>query len=61
MKRSYISKSTAYLKALEQKEVNIPKRSTRQEINKLRDDINQLETWNTTQKLGDRSLRILTR
>jgi len=33
--RAYISRLTAHLKALEQKEANTPRRSRRQEINKL--------------------------
>jgi hypothetical protein len=39
---------TKYLKALEQKEANIPMRSRRQEIVKLRAEINQLETKRNT-------------
>jgi hypothetical protein len=35
---------TTHLKALEQKEANSPKRSRRQEIIKLRSEINQVET-----------------
>ena len=35
---------TTHLKALEQKEANSPKRSRRQEIIKLRGEINQVET-----------------
>jgi len=37
--RAYISSLTAHLKALEQKEANIVKRSKRQEIMKLRVEI----------------------
>jgi hypothetical protein len=44
LKRAYTSSLTAHLKALEQKEANIPKRSRRQEIIKLRAEINQIET-----------------
>jgi hypothetical protein len=40
------SNLTAHLKVLEQKEVNTPKRSKRQEIIKLRDEINKIETKN---------------
>jgi hypothetical protein len=35
---------TAHLKALEQKEANSPKRSRWQEIIKIRDEMNQVET-----------------
>jgi phosphoribosyl-dephospho-CoA transferase len=41
---------TAYLQALAQKEANICKRSRRQEIIKLRDKINQVETKRTVQR-----------
>jgi hypothetical protein len=47
LERAYSSNLTAYLKTLEQKEANTPKRSTQQEIIKLRADINQLETKRT--------------
>jgi len=43
LERSYTSNLTAHLRALEQKEANSPKRSRRQEIVKLRDEINQIE------------------
>jgi hypothetical protein len=46
----YTSSLTANLKALEQKEANIPKRSRWQEIIKLRAEINQVETKRTIQK-----------
>jgi hypothetical protein len=42
--RAYTCSLTAHLKALEQKEANRPKRSKRQEIIKLRVEINQVET-----------------
>jgi len=42
--RAYVSSLTAHLKALEQKEANTPRRSRRQEIIKLRAEINQVET-----------------
>ena len=42
--RAHISSLTTHLKALEQKEANSPKRSRRQEIIKLRGEINQVET-----------------
>jgi len=38
--RAYISRLTAHLKALEQKEANTPRRRRRQEIIKLRAEIN---------------------
>jgi hypothetical protein len=38
-----MSSLTAHLKALEQKEANIPKRRRQQEILKLRAEINQVE------------------
>jgi hypothetical protein len=41
----------AHLKALEQKEVNTPKRSRRQEITKFRAEINQVETKRTIQRI----------
>jgi hypothetical protein len=47
LERSYTSSLTAHLKALEEKEVNIPKRSRQQEIIKLRAEINQIETKRT--------------
>jgi hypothetical protein len=43
---------TAYLKALEQKEANSPKRSRQQEIIKLRAEINQVETKRTIQGIN---------
>jgi hypothetical protein len=43
---------TAHLKALEQKEVNTPKRSRGQEIIKLRAEINQVETKRTIQRIN---------
>ena len=46
LERAYTSSLTACLKALEQKEVNTPKRSRWQEITKLRTEINQVETRN---------------
>jgi hypothetical protein len=44
LERSYTRILTAHLKALEQKEINTPKRSRQQEIIKLRTEINQVET-----------------
>ena len=43
LERAYTSSLTAHMKALEQKEANIPKRSIRQETIKLRAEINQVE------------------
>jgi hypothetical protein len=43
------------VKALEQKEGNIPKRSRRQEIIKLQAEINQVETKRTIQRINSRS------
>jgi len=48
--RAYISSLTAHLKALEQKEAKTPRRSRRQEIIKLRAEINQVETKRTIQE-----------
>ena len=50
MERAHISSLTAHLRALEQKEANSPKRSTPQEIIKLRAEINQVETKTTIQR-----------
>jgi hypothetical protein len=49
MERAYASSLTAHLKALEQREANIPKRSRLQEIIKLWDEINQVEIKRTIQ------------
>jgi hypothetical protein len=43
---------TVHLKALEEKEANIPKRSRWQEIIKLRAEINQVETKRTIQRIN---------
>jgi hypothetical protein len=43
---------TAHLKALAQKEANSPKRSSQQEIIKLRAEINQIETKRTIQRIN---------
>jgi hypothetical protein len=51
-KRSYTDNLTAFLRALEQKETNSPKRSRRQEIVKLRAEINQIETKKTIQRIS---------
>ena len=53
LKRYYISKLTAYLQVLEQKEANPPKRSRWQDKKmKLRDEISQLETKRTIQRFN---------
>ena len=44
LERAYTSSLTAHLEALELKEAKLPKRSGRQEIIKLRAEINQVET-----------------
>jgi hypothetical protein len=41
LERTYTSSLITHLKALEQKETNSPKRSRRQEIIKIRGEINQ--------------------
>jgi hypothetical protein len=48
----YTSSLTAHLEALELKEENSPKRSRRQEIIKLRAEINQIETKRTVQRIN---------
>ena len=62
LERAHISSLTTHLKALEQKEANSLKRSRRQEIIKLRGEINQVETRtiqriNQTRIWGAGSLR----
>jgi hypothetical protein len=52
LKQSYTSKLIAFLKGLEQKEANIPKRSRWQEIIKLRAEINPIETKRTIQTIN---------
>ena len=52
LERAYTSSLTAQLKALEQKEANSPKRSRRQEIIKLKGEINQVETKRTIQRIN---------
>jgi hypothetical protein len=53
LQRFYISNLTAHLKALEQKEANTPKKRRQQEIVKVRDEINQLETKRTMQRIKE--------
>ena len=55
LERTYTSSLAAQLKALEQKEANSPKRSRRQEIIKLRVEINQVETKRTIQRINKTS------
>jgi hypothetical protein len=45
----------AQVKALEQKEANSPKRSTKQELIKVRDEFNQVETKRTIQRINQNS------
>jgi hypothetical protein len=52
LERAYTSSLAAHLEALEQKETNMSKRSTRQEIIKLRAEINQVETKRTIQRIN---------
>jgi hypothetical protein len=52
LERAYTSSLTAHLKVLEQKEANSPKRSRQQEIIKLRDEIKQVETRRTIQRIN---------
>jgi hypothetical protein len=52
LERAYTSSLTAHLEALELKEANSPKRSTQQEIIKLRAKINQVETKRTIQRIN---------
>jgi hypothetical protein len=66
LERLYMSRLTSYLKALEQKGANSPKRSRSQEIIKLSAEINQVETKELykkkkSNKLGACSLRKSTR
>ena len=52
LERANTSSLTTYLKALEQKEANSPKRSRQQEIIKLRGEIIQVETRRTIQTIN---------
>ena len=52
LERTHISSLTTHLKALQQKEANSPKRSTQQEIIKLRAEIKQVETKRTIQRIN---------
>jgi hypothetical protein len=53
LERAHISSLTTHLKPLEQKEANSPKKSRWQEIIKLRDKINQVET-RTIQRINQK-------
>ena len=50
--RFYTSNLTEYLRTLEQKEANTPKRSRWEEIVKLRTDINEIETKRMIQRIN---------
>ena len=52
LERAYTCSLKIHLKALEQKETNWPKRSRRQEIIKLKGEINQVETRRTIQRIN---------
>jgi hypothetical protein len=52
LERAHTSILTIHLKALEKKEANSPKRSWWQEIIKLRDEIKQVETKRTIQRIN---------
>ena len=52
LERANTSSLTTYLKALKQKEADSPKKSRRQEIIKLRGEINQVETRRTVQRIN---------
>jgi hypothetical protein len=52
LERAHTSSLTAHLKALEQKEANLSKRSRQQELIKLRAEINHVETKRTIQRIN---------
>ena len=52
LERAHVRSSTTHLEALEPKEANSPKRSRRQEIIKLRAEINQVETKRTIHRIN---------
>jgi hypothetical protein len=52
LERAYTTSLIAYLKAVEQKETNTPKRSTWQEIIRLKTEVNQEETRRTIQRIN---------
>ena len=56
LERSYTSNLTTHLRAIEQKEAKIPKRSRRQETVKLRAEINLIGTKRTKQESTNQKL-----
>jgi hypothetical protein len=52
IERAHTSSLAAHLKALKQKEANSPKRGKRQELIKLRAEINQVETKRNIQRIS---------
>jgi hypothetical protein len=52
LERAYTTRLTLHVEALERKEANSPKRGVRQEIIKLRTEINQVETKRTIQRIS---------
>ena len=52
LERTHTSSLIAYLKTLEQEEVNSPKRSKWQEIIQLKAEINQVEIKTTIQRIN---------
>jgi hypothetical protein len=52
LKRAFTSSLIAHLKALEKNETNSQKRSRQQEIIKLRDEVNQVETKITIKEIN---------
>ena len=55
--RAYHSSLIVHLKAIEQKEVNTPKRSRMQEITKLRAEINHIEKKNYIKNQNNKTNR----
>ena len=53
LEKSHTSELTEYLKTLEQKEANSPKRTRWQEIIKLRAEISKIETKKTIQRINE--------
>ena len=52
LERAHTSSLKTHLKALEQREANLPKRGRQLEIIKLRGEINQMETKRTVQRIN---------
>jgi hypothetical protein len=52
LERAFTSSLTAHLKALEQKEANLSKKSIWQEIIKHRAEVNEVETKRTIQRIN---------